>query len=42
MEIKKIHIFTDNLNKEKLLNFENNKDQLFSIIKNYELSNSGE
>ena len=36
--MKKIHIFTDNLNKEKLLNFENNKDQLFSIIKNYELS----
>ena len=37
-KLKKIHIFTDNLNKEKLLNFENNKDQLFSIIKNYELS----
>ncbi len=37
-KLKKIHIFTDNLNKEKVLNFENNKDQLFSIIKNYELS----
>ncbi len=36
-KLKKIHIFSNNLNKEKLLKFENNKDQLFSIIKNYEL-----
>ncbi len=35
-KLKKIHIFSDNLKKEKLLNFENNKDQLFSILKNYE------
>ena len=38
-KIKQIHIFSDNLKKEKLLNFENSKNQLFSIIKNYELYN---
>ena len=38
-KLKKIEIYSDNLNQEKLLNFENNKDQLFSIIKNYELYN---
>ena len=36
-KLKKIEIFTDNLTKEKLLNFENNNDQLFSTIKNHEL-----
>ena len=36
-KLKKIEIFTDNLKNEKLLNFENNNKQLFSIIKNYEL-----
>ncbi len=38
-KLKKIHIFSDNLKNEKLLNFENNKDQLFSIIRNYDLYN---
>ena len=38
-KLKKIHIFSENLNNEKLLNFENNKDQLFSILKNYEIYN---
>ena len=36
-KLKKIEIFTDNLRKEKLLNFENNKTELFSIVKNYKL-----
>ena len=36
-KIKKIHIFSDNLKNEKLINFENNNQQLFSIIKNYKL-----
>ena len=36
-KLKKIEIFTDNLKKEKLINFENNNKQLFSIIKNHEL-----
>ena len=36
-KLKKIHIFSDKLSKEKILNFENNKDQLFSILKNYQL-----
>jgi 2-octaprenyl-6-methoxyphenol hydroxylase len=36
-KIKKIEIYTDNLKKEKLLNFENNNEHLFSIIKNHEL-----
>jgi 2-octaprenyl-6-methoxyphenol hydroxylase len=36
-KLKKIEIFTDNLQKEKLINFENIDDHLFSIIKNYEL-----
>ena len=38
-KLKKIDIFSDNLKNEKLLNFKNNKDQLFSILKNYELYN---
>ena len=36
-KLKKIEIFTDNLKEEKLLNFENNNEQLFSIVKNHEL-----
>ena len=36
-KLKKIEIFTDNLNKEKLINFENNGIELFSIIKNKSL-----
>ncbi len=35
-KLNKIEIFTDNLNKEKLINFENN-NKLFSIIKNIKL-----
>ena len=35
--IKKIEIFSENLKKEKLINFKANKSQLFSIIKNHEL-----
>ena len=35
--LKKIEIFTDNLKYEKLLNFQNDKKQIFSIIKNKEL-----
>tara|TARA_S200000501_G_scaffold371911_1_gene415903 strand:- start:709 stop:1788 length:1080 start_codon:yes stop_codon:yes gene_type:complete len=33
-KLNKIEIFTDKLKQEKILNFEDNKDQLFSIIKN--------
>ena len=33
-KLKKIEIFTDNLRREKLINFENNGIELFSIIKN--------
>ena len=36
-KLKGIEIYTDNLKNEKLLNFENNNEQIFSIIKNYEL-----
>jgi 2-octaprenyl-6-methoxyphenol hydroxylase len=36
-KLKKIEIYTDNLKNEKLLDFENNDDQIFSIIKNHEL-----
>jgi 2-octaprenyl-6-methoxyphenol hydroxylase len=36
-KLKKIEIFSDNLKKEKLINFENNNDQLFSVIKNHKL-----
>ncbi len=36
-KLKKIEIYSDNIKNEKILNFENNKDQLFSIIKNYHL-----
>jgi len=36
-KLKKIEIYTDNLKNQKLLNFENNNEQLFSIVKNHEL-----
>ncbi len=36
-KLKKIHIYSDNLKKEKLINFQDDKDQLFSIIKNFQL-----
>ena len=36
-KLKKIEIFSDNLKKEKLINFENKSVQLFSIIKNQNL-----
>ena len=36
-KINKIEIFTDNLKKEKLINFENNDNELFSIIRNQNL-----
>ena len=35
--INKIEIYSENFNNEKILNFENEKKKLFSIIKNYEL-----
>ncbi len=36
-KLKKIEIFTDNLKNEKLLYFENFKNELFSIVKNFQL-----
>ncbi len=36
-KLKKINIFSENLENEKLLNFQDDNDQLFSIIKNSEL-----
>jgi len=36
-KLKKIEIFSDNLKKEKLINFENNDNELFSIIRNQNL-----
>ena len=35
--INKIEIYTDNLNKDKILEFKKANQNLFSIIKNYEL-----
>ena len=35
--IKTIEIFSENLKREKLINFKKNTNQLFSIIKNYKL-----
>ena len=37
LKLKKIEIFSDNLRKEKLINFENNDNELFSIIRNQNL-----
>ncbi len=36
-KLKKIEIFSDNLKKEKLINFENNNTELFSIVRNRNL-----
>ena len=36
-KINKIEVFTDNLKNEKILDFENNNKEIFSIIKNYKL-----
>ena len=36
-KLKKIEIFSDNLRKEKLINFENNDNELFSIARNQTL-----
>jgi len=36
-KLNKIEIFTDNLKSEKLLNFKDDKEQLFSIVKNHKL-----
>ena len=36
-KLNKIEIYSDNLEKQKLINFENNNDHLFSIVKNYKL-----
>ncbi len=36
-KLKKIEIYSDNLKNEKILNFENNKNQLFSIVKNHKI-----
>ena len=38
-KINKIEIYTDNLQNEKILNFQNDGNELFSIIKNFELYN---
>ena len=35
--IDKIEIYSENLNNEKILNFQNNSQKLFSVIRNYEL-----
>ena len=36
-KLNKIEIYSDNLEKQKLINFGNNYDYLFSIVKNYKL-----
>jgi len=38
-KLKQIDIYSENLKNEKLLYFKNKEDQLFSILKNYELYN---
>ena len=38
-KLKRIEIFSQNLNIEKIIDFKANKDQLFSILKNYDLYN---
>ena len=37
--INKIEIYSENLNYERILNFQNNNQKLFSVIRNYELIN---
>ena len=39
-EINKIEIYNENLSNEKIINFQNNNNYLFSMLKNYELYNS--
>ena len=36
-DIKKIEIYSENFNSENILNFKNNNNKLFSIVKNFEL-----
>ena len=36
-KLKKIEIFSDNLKNEKILNFQKNNEQLFSVFKNFQL-----
>ena len=36
-KITKIEIYSENIKNQKILNFENNKKELFSIIKNYQI-----
>ena len=36
-KLKKIEIFSDNFNKEKLIEFAKDKEQIFSIIQNHKL-----
>ena len=38
-DINKIEIFSENLGNEKILNFKNNNEKLFSIIRNFDLYN---
>ena len=38
-DIKKIEVYSENLNNEKILDFENSEKRLFSIVKNFELFN---
>ena len=38
-EINKIEIYNENLSNEKIINFQNNNNYLFSMVKNYELYN---
>ena len=39
-KLKTIEVYTDKNKNEKILNFENNNNQLFSIIKNYKQEKS--
>mgnify|MGYP007000226880 len=36
-KINKIEIYSENLKNEKVLNFENKNEELFSVIKNFDL-----
>ena len=36
-KINKIEILTENFKQEKILNFDNDKNQVFSVVKNYKL-----
>ena len=38
-KINEIDIYSDNLKSEKILNFENNNEELFSVVKNFDLYN---